>query len=417
MHPFTAAILLALTLATATQLWLALRHARHVAAHRDAVPAAFSSRITPAAHQKAADYTVAKTRLGMIDALVGVLLLLAFTLGGGLQALSTAWAGVFEPGSHAHGIALVLSVVAISSLIDLPFGLYRTFVIEARFGFNRMTLALYFTDMAKQLALGLAIGIPLLAGVLWLMAQMGEHWWLWVWAAWVAFSLLLHFLFPIFILPLFNKFTPLDNPDLKGRIEALLVKCNFRAQGLYVVDGSKRSSHGNAYFTGFGATRRIALFDTLIERLSPPEIEAVLAHELGHFSLKHVIKRMLLMFAASFVFFALLGYLIDQQWFYSGLHVATPSTAMALILLSMVMPLFTFVLQPLASMYSRRHEYEADAYAARHAASEDLVHALVKLYQDNASTLTPDPLHSAFYDSHPPAALRIARLQSAGVTL
>jgi len=249
---------------------------------------------------------------------------------------------------------------------------------------------------------------------LWLMNGMGEHWWLWVWAAWVAFSLLLHFLFPVFILPLFNKFTPLDDQELKGRIEGLLTKCGFRAQGLYVVDGSKRSSHGNAYFTGFGATRRIALFDTLIARLSPTEIEAVLAHELGHFSLKHVVKRMLLMFAASFVFFALLGYLIDQPWFYSGLNVSTPSTAMALLLLSMVMPAFTFLLQPLASLYSRSHEYEADAYAARHAAPDDLVHALVKLYQDNASTLTPDPLHSAFYDSHPPAALRISRLKTLG---
>jgi STE24 endopeptidase len=412
MHLFTTAFIAALVLATATRLWLAMRQMRHVAAHRGSVPPAFSSRIEQAAHEKAADYTIAKTRLGMADTLVGALMLFAFTLGGGLQWLAEAWARVFQDGGYAHGIALILSVIAISSLVDLPFGLYRTFVTEARFGFNRMTPGLYFADMAKQIALGLVIAVPLLAGALWLVERMGEHWWLWAWAGWVAFSLLLTFLLPMVILPLFNKFSPLQDMELRERIEGLLAKCGFKAKGLYVMDGSKRSSHGNAYFTGFGASRRIVLFDTLIARLSPAEIEAVLAHELGHFKLHHIIKRMLLMFAFSFVFFALLGYLIGQDWFYAGLNVDSPSTAMAFLLLAMVLPSFTFLLQPISSLYSRRHEYQADAYAARHAGAQDLSHALVKLYQDNAATLTPDPLHSAFYDSHPPAALRIARLQA-----
>ena len=414
MHPFTIAFLAALIFATVAQLWLALRQMHHVSRHRGAVPEEFSSSIALSAHEKAADYTLAKGRLGMLDILVGTALLCALTLGGGLQALSDAWAGVFDAGSLAHGIALILSVLAISSLVDLPFGLYRTFVIEARFGFNRMTLGLYLKDMAKNLALGLAIGIPVLAGALWLMAKMGTYWWLWTWSAWMAFALLMTFLWPMFIMPLFNKFSPLEDVALRERIEGLLAKCGFRIRGLYVMDGSKRSSHGNAFFIGFGAARRIVFFDTLIARLSPPEIEAVLAHELGHFALKHIVKRIALMFAASFLFFALLGYLVDQEWFYTGLHVTTPSNAMALVLLMLVTPSFTFLLQPLGSLYSRRHEYQADAYAARHAAPDDLVHALVKLYQDNASTLTPDPLHSAFYDSHPPASLRIARLKSLG---
>lgn len=414
MHPFTIAFLAALTFSTATQVWLALRQMRHVSRHRGAVPAEFSSSIAPAAHEKAADYTLAKTRLGIADTLLGAAVLYAFTLGGGLQALGQAWAGVFDARGLAYGIALILSVAAISSLIDLPLGLYRTFVIEARFGFNRMTLGLYFLDMAKHLALGLAIGVPVLAGALWLMAQMGEYWWLWTWSAWMAFALLMTFLWPMFIMPLFNKFSPLEDASLRQRIEGLLAKCGFRIRGLFVMDGSKRSSHGNAFFIGFGASRRIVFFDTLLARLSPREIEAVLAHELGHFALRHIIKRIALMFAASFVFFALLGHLIDQDWFYAGLYVAMPSNAMALVLLMLVMPSFTFLLQPLGSLYSRRHEYQADAYAARHAAPEDLVQALVKLYEDNASTLTPDPLHSAFYDSHPPAALRIARLKSMG---
>ena len=410
-HPFTLIFLVALATTTTLQLWLAKRHMRNVSAHRNHVPDEFSGSIPLSAHEKAADYTIAKTQLGVLEILAGTVVLLAFTLGGGLEALSLAWTSAFEMGGYGHGIALVLSVAAISSVVDLPFSLYRTFVIEVRFGFNRMTLALYLADLAKQLLLGLTIGVPLLAGALWLMTKMGTYWWLWVWAAWVVFSLLMMVIGPTLIMPLFNKFSPLEDASLRERIEALLAKCGFRAQGLYVMDSSKRSSPGNAFFTGFGAARRIVLFDTLIERLTPPEIEAVLAHELGHFSHRHVLKRMVLMFAASLIFFALLGHLITQDWFFTALNVHSQSTAMALILFSMVVPAFTFALHPLTSLYSRRHEYEADAYAAQHASARDLVQALVSLYQDNAATLTPDPLHSAFYDSHPPAALRIVRLR------
>ena len=410
-HPFTLIFLVALATTTTLQLWLAKRHMRNVSAHRNHVPDEFSGSIPLSAHEKAADYTIAKTQLGVLEILAGTVVLLAFTLGGGLEALSLAWTSAFEMGGYGHGIALVLSVAAISSVVDLPFSLYRTFVIEVRFGFNRMTLALYLAALAKQLLLGLTIGVPLLAGALWLMTKMGTYWWLWVWAAWVVFSLLMMVIGPTLIMPLFNKFSPLEDASLRERIEALLAKCGFRAQGLYVMDSSKRSSHGNAFFTGFGAARRIVLFDTLIERLTPPEIEAVLAHELGHFSHRHVLKRMVLMFAASLIFFALLGHLITQDWFFTALNVHSQSTAMALILFSMVVPAFTFALHPLTSLYSRRHEYEADAYAAQHASARDLVQALVSLYQDNAATLTPDPLHSAFYDSHPPAALRIVRLR------
>jgi STE24 endopeptidase len=412
MHAFTLAFLAALALATATRLWLAARHVRHVAANRSAVPAEFAGSITLGAHQKAADYTVAKTRLHMLDAVVGAAVLLAFTLGGGLQALFDGWAGVFAAGGYAHGIALILSVAAISGLIDLPFTLYRTFVVEARFGFNRMTVALFVADLAKQVAIGLVLGVPLLFCVLWLMARMGSLWWLYVWITWIGFNLLMLLVYPSFIAPLFNRFSPLEDASLKARIERLLAKCGFRSKGLFVMDGSKRSSHGNAYFTGFGASKRIVFFDTLLARLAPPEVEAVLAHELGHFKLRHVWKRIAWLFVASLAFLALLGWLIGEPWFYSSLGVESHSTAMALLLFVMVAPAFTFFLQPLGSLYSRKHEYEADAYAASHADAADLVRALVKLYQDNAATLTPDPVHSAFYDSHPPAGLRIARLQS-----
>jgi STE24 endopeptidase len=413
MHAFTVAFLAALALASATRLWLALRHIRHVRANRGAVPAAFDESITLAAHQKAADYTVAKTRLHMLDALVGAGALLAFTLGGGLQALFDLWAQVFAAGGYAHGIALILSVAAITALVDLPFAVYRTFGIEARFGFNRMTAALFLADLAKQTVIGLALGVPLLFCVLWLMAKMGTLWWLYVWITWIGFNILMLLVYPTFIAPLFNRFSPLEDATMKERIERLLAKCGFRSKGLYVMDGSRRSSHGNAYFTGFGAAKRIVFFDTLLSRLAPTEVEAVLAHELGHFRLRHVWKRVAWLFLASLGFLALLGWLIDQPWFYSGLGVESRSTALALLLFFMAVPVFTFLLQPLGSLYSRKHEYEADAYAARHADPGDLVQALVKLYQDNAATLTPDPVHSAFYDSHPPAALRIARLRAA----
>jgi len=412
MHWFTAVFIAALALTAVIRLWLSRRHIRFVLANRDAVPAEFSSSIPLAAHQKAADYTAAKTRLGMLETLAGAVLLLGLTLGGGLQLLSEAWERAFEAGGYAHGIALITSVALVSSAIDLPFALYRTFVIEARFGFNRTSLALFFADLAKQAALGALLLLPLVFCFLWLMARMGSLWWLYAWATWVAFSLVVQFLYPTVFVRWFNKFSPLEDASLRSRIEGLLAKCGFRSRGLFVMDGSKRSSHGNAYFTGFGAAKRIVLFDTLVSRLAPPEIEAVLAHELGHFSHRHVWKRMGLAFGASLALLWLLGWLIGQEWFYAALGVRSRSTAMALVLFFMVVPVFTFLLQPLASWYSRLHEFEADAYAARVADPRDLARALVKLYEDNAATLTPDLLHSAFYDSHPPALLRIARLHT-----
>jgi len=410
---FTWVFLAALLAATGTRLWLAARQMRHVRAHRDAVPESFAGTIPLAAHQKAADYTVAKVRAGMLDVLINAALLLILTLGGAIQWLSDRWSALAESGGLAHGVALIVTVVLLLSLLELPLAVYRTFVIEARFGFNRMTLALFLADLAKQALISAALGIPLLLLVLWLMAKMGALWWIWVWLAWTGFNLLVLLIYPTFIAPLFNKFSPLADMELAKRIESLLERCGFRSSGLYVMDGSKRSSHGNAYFTGFGAAKRIVFFDTLLSRLAPGEIEAVLAHELGHFKRHHVWKRIVVLFAASFALLWALGQLIDQPWFYAGLNVSTQSTATALLLFVLVTPVFTFFLQPLSSLHSRRHEFEADAYAAAHSSATELVQALVKLYQDNAATLTPDPLHSAFYDSHPPAATRIARLRTA----
>jgi len=413
MNAFTAVFLAALAAATATRLWLAMRQVRHVRAHRGAVPDTFAGAIPLASHQKAADYSVAKVRLGIADVAVGAAALLALTLGGVLQGIADALAGALDPAGLWHGVALIVAVMLVLSAVELPLSVYRTFVVEERFGFNRMTPALFVVDLLKNTAVGAALGIPLLVLVLWLMERMGERWWLWVWVAWMAFNLLVLLVYPTFIAPLFNKFTPLDDPAVARRIEALLARCGFRASGLYVMDGSKRSAHGNAYFTGFGAAKRIVLFDTLLARLAPTEVEAVLAHELGHFKRHHVWKRVAVLFAASLGLLWALGQLAVQPWFYEGLNVTTRSTAMALLLFFLVLPSFTFFLQPLGSLVSRRHEYEADAYAASHAGAQDLVQALVKLYQDNAATLTPDPLHSAFYDSHPPAAARIARLRTA----
>jgi STE24 endopeptidase len=352
-----------------------------------------------------------------VEVCVSAALVLALTFGGLVQWLSDAWARVARPAfsehSIAHGVALVVSVVVLLSLAELPLVLYRTFAVEARFGFNRMTPTLFLIDLAKQTLISAALGIPLLALVLWLMARTGELWWIWVWLAWTAFNLLVLLIYPSFIAPLFNRFSPLADRALAERVESLLARCGFRSSGLYVMDGSKRSSHGNAYFTGFGAAKRIVFFDTLLARLAPAEIEAVLAHELGHFKRHHVWKRVAVLFAASFALLWVLGRLIGEDWFYAGLNVGTHSTATALLLFVLAVPVFTFFLQPLLSLHSRRHEFEADAYAASHSNGAELVHALVKLYQDNASTLTPDPIHSAFYDSHPPAATRIARLRPA----
>ena len=405
---FSLVFALALGLMIALRVWLALRQIRHVQAHRNTVPQQFADRVELAAHQKAADYGTVRTRFGLILLAVETLVLLTYTFGGGLQALHEFWTARLD--GLYYGVALIFSVTLISSLIDLPFSLYTQFVIEERFGFNRMTLKLFCLDLIKQTALGLVIGTPVLLAVLWLMAQMGSLWWLYVWLFWCGFNLLILFVYPTWIAPLFNKFTPLDNAPLKARIEALLVRCGFATSGLFVMDGSKRSAHGNAYFTGFGKTKRIVFFDTLLGRLQPAEVEAVLAHELGHFKHRHVIKRIVMIFALSLGFLALLGPLMTVDWFYLGLGVSAQGTALALILFFQVVPVFTFLFTPLMSGLSRRHEFEADRYAAVHASAEALVQALVKLYEDNAATLTPDPVHSLFYDSHPPAALRISRL-------
>ena len=408
---FTLIFLIAFALTLSGRLWLTLRQIRHVAEHRGAVPADFAERISLAAHQKAADYTVDRNRLAIVTTLVDAALLIALTLGGGLAWLHDFWNA--RLGGLPYGLALIFSIMLISAIVDLPFSLYRQFVIESRYGFNRMTFGLFCADLAKQTLLGVLIGTPVILAVLWLMGAMGPHWWLYVWLFWCAFNLLALFIYPTWIAPLFNKFSPLEEGEMKSRIEALLARCGFRSSGLFVMDGSKRSSHGNAYFTGFGNNKRIVFFDTLLARLAVPEIEAVLAHELGHFRRRHVVKRIVVMFIGALGFLWLLGQLIDAPWFYAGLGVPAQSTALALILFFLAIPVFTFPLSPLLSHLSRRHEFEADAYAAEHAAAGDLVRALVKLYEDNASTLTPDPLHSLFYDSHPPAAQRIARLQGA----
>ncbi len=411
MNAFSIVFLCALALTTGLRLWLALRHLDHVASQRDVVPPAFAADIDTGTHRKAADYTCAKTRLAIAGLLLEIAIVLWLTFGGGLQMFQDGVQSSLDS-SLARGIALIVVVTLVTQAIELPISLYRTFRIEERFGFNKITPKLFFADLLKHALLTAVIGIPLVACVLWLMERSGGLWWIYAWLVWVVFNVLVLAIYPTWIAPLFNKFSPLQDAELRARIERLLHKCGFKVQGLMVMDGSRRSSHGNAYFTGFGKTKRIVFFDTLLARLEPLEIEAVLAHELGHFKLKHVIKRMLWVFGASLVFLAILAWLMNTGWFYSGLNVATPSTAMALMLFFLIVPYFTFLAQPLLSGYSRRHEFEADRYAAQNASGPALVSALVKLYKDNASTLTPDPLHSAFYDSHPPATLRIARLQA-----
>ncbi|MFM9437489.1 STE24 endopeptidase [Janthinobacterium sp. CG_23.3] len=407
-----------LLLTLVVRFWLASRHIRHVLANRAAVPPEFAEKIRLAAHQKAADYTVAKTKLGLLALLVNSAVLIGFTLLGGLQWLSIEVFKLAGPGM-AYQLGLLVAFAAISGLLDLPFDYYKQFKLEQRFGFNKMSKALFFADMAKGLLLGAAIGLPLIWVVLTLMEKTGGLWWLYAWLVWSGFQLLMMVLFPSVIAPLFNKFTPLADESLKTRIEGLMQRVGFASKGLFVMDGSKRSAHGNAYFSGFGANKRIVFFDTLLARLAPQEIEAVLAHELGHFKLKHIVKRIGMMFAISLAFLALLGYLKNQLWFYTGLGVdplllaGQPNDAMALILFMLALPVFTFLLGPLTSLSSRKHEFEADAFAASHTDARDLVSALVKMYEDNASTLTPDPLHSAFYDSHPPASVRIRQLNLA----
>lgn len=406
---FAAAIVLTLCL----RLWLAWRHARHVAAHRAAVPAAFAGSITLEDHQKAADYTRARLTLGVVELLVETALLVALTLGGGLQFLYSHAARIFTADSIPHGLLFFTALALVSFVIDLPFSLWRTFVTEARFGFNKTKLGTFILDLFKGGLVAAAVGLPVAAVVLWLMRASGPQWWVWVWAFWLGFQLLAMVLYPILIAPIFNKFTPLADGPLKTRIEALLGRCGFRSSGLFVMDGSKRSAHGNAYFTGFGAAKRIVFFDTLIEKLAPEEVEAVLAHELGHFKLRHLWQRIGVLSVTSLVFLALLGTLTTEPWFYAGLGMQAQGAAPALVLFLYALPVFLFPLTPLTSLWSRIHEFQADAYAAHHARAADLVSALVKLFRDNANTLTPDPLYSAFYDSHPPAPIRIARLQSA----
>lgn len=411
MTLFALVFLAALMLATALRLWLARRHIAYIGSHRDRVPAEFSADITLEAHQRAADYTCAKTRLAMASVVLEMAIVVGLTFGGGLQALhelTAAWV----PAGIGRGLVLIALVTALMTAAELPLGLYRTFRIEERFGFNRVTPRLFFIDLAKSVLIAAAFGLPLAACVLWLMEKMGPYWWIYAWLVWIVFNLFMLAIYPTWIAPLFNRFSPVQDAELKERVERLLARCGFKVKGLMVMDGSRRSSHGNAYFTGFGKSKRIVFFDTLLSRLHPAEVEAVLAHELGHFKLRHVAKRMAWIFFVSLGFLWLLGHLAQQDWFFHGLNVAEPSMAMALILFFIVMPSFTFLLQPLGAMYSRKHEFEADQYAAANASAGDLVSALVKLYRDNASTLTPDPAHSAFYDSHPPALARIARLRT-----
>jgi STE24 endopeptidase len=414
---FAAALLASL----GVKFWLATRQMRHVAAHRNAVPPAFAATITLAAHQRAADYTLAKGRFGLLTMAFGAAVLLGWTLLGGVDTLNAALRDTVQPrwGDMAYQLALLICFALIGGVLDLPFELYSTFRIEQQFGFNRMTWKLYLADMLKGVVVGALIGLPIAALMLWIMGATGGLWWLWAWGAWMGFNLLVLVLYPTVIAPLFNKFEPLADESLKARVQALMARCGFAAKGLFVMDGSKRSAHANAYFTGFGASKRVVFFDTLLSKLSPDEVEAVLAHELGHFKHKHVIKRIASMFAISLAGFALLGWLSTQVWFYAGLgvrpSVGAPNDAVALLLFLLVTPVFGYFVSPLFAQLSRRHEFEADAYACQQASGGDLASALLKLHEDNASTLTPDPFYVRFYYSHPPASERLAALARASV--
>ncbi|MEO7127401.1 MAG: M48 family metallopeptidase [Rhodoferax sp.] len=414
----TLVFAVALAAGLLVKFWLASRQIRHVAQHRDTVPGAFAKTVTLAAHQKAANYTVAKARFGLLEMAFGAAVLLGWTLLGGLHALNQlllSWLG----GGMLQQLALLAAFAAISGLIDLPGAWYQTFVIEQRYGFNKMTLGLWLADLGKSTLVGAAIGLPIVALILWLMGALPASpwwmsWWLVAWAVWMGFNLLLLVIYPTFIAPLFNQFKPLDDEVLKSRVTTLMQRCGFAAKGLFVMDGSKRSAHANAYFTGFGAAKRVVFYDTLLAKLSPAEVDAVLAHELGHFKHKHVIKRIVSMFAISLAGFALLGWLSTRVWFYTGLGVnpnmAAPNNALALLLFALVVPVFSIFVSPLFAQLSRRHEFEADAYAVAQTSGQDLSAALLKLFEDNASTLTPDPLFVKFYYSHPPASERLARM-------
>jgi STE24 endopeptidase len=409
MNWITLIFLLALVLSLAIQFWLNRRQILHVQRHRNAVPDAFKQRIPLEAHQKAADYTVTRLRLGVLEMGMGAVLLLIWTLGGGLQLVDSFWRSM-NLSPLLTGVVVIFSILIISSLLELPFAIYRTFVIEQRFGFNRTTPGVFISDQMKQLLIMLILGVPLATLVLWLMQDADPLWWLYVWAVWMGFSLLMLWAWPAFIAPIFNKFEPLKDQLLKQRIEDLLTRCGFQSNGVFVMDGSRRSSHGNAYFSGLGTNKRIVFFDTLLKSLNPDEVEAVLAHELGHFKRRHIQKRIISMAVLSLAGLAILAWLINLSEFYSGLGVREASTYMALILFMMVSPIFSLYLQPLLAHFSRKHEFEADDYAAQQSDAAILIQALVKLYEENASTLTPDPIYSAFHDSHPPAPVRVAHL-------
>jgi STE24 endopeptidase len=410
----TTAFILAVLAGTAIELWLSQRQLRAVLNHRTSVPAPFAHNVSAEEHRKAADYTIAKVRLGRLSAAVDAALVLLLTLGGGIALIDGGWrhSALTEPWL---GVLVIASVALIVQLVSLPLSLWRTFVLEARFGFNRMTAGLFVADLLKGWGLALALGGPLVIATLLLMQRAGPWWWLWAFGLWLAFMFLMTWAWPVFIAPLFNRFSPLADQDLKTRIEALLRRCGFASKGVFVVDNSRRSSHGNAYFTGIGRHKRIVFFDTLLERLAPPEVEAVLAHELGHFRLKHVRKRLLVSIATTFAGLALLGWLTARPAFYQALGVPVPSAHAALLLFMLVVPAFTFFLTPIAALWSRRHEFEADAFATHYASATELAAALVKLHKDNASTLTPDPVYAAFYYSHPPPLARIARLRAAAL--
>ena len=416
---FTLVFAAALALGLLAKFYLASRQIRHVAQHRDRVPAAFADTVPLQAHQKAADYTVAKTQFGLLEMAVGSAVLLGWTLLGGIDALNQM---IGKLGLDAYGalwpqLALLAAFGVVSGLLDLPFTLYSTFKIEERFGFNKMTFRLWLSDLVKASLVGLVVGLPIVALILWLMGSAGSLWWLWAWSAWMGFNLLVLVLYPTVIAPLFNKFKPLEDETLKARVTALMQRCGFAAKGLFVMDGSKRSAHANAYFTGFGAAKRVVFYDTLLKQLSPGEVDAVLAHELGHFKHKHIIKRIVSMFAMSLAGFALLGWLSTQVWFFTGLGVrpslAGANDALALLLFLLVAPLFSFFVSPVFAQFSRKHEFEADAYAVSQTDGKDLQSALLKLYKDNASTLTPDPVFVKFYYSHPPASERLGRMNPA----
>jgi STE24 endopeptidase len=413
MHIFTWLFIIAVVITAGVQLWLSLRQAKHVGEHRSTVPAEFADKITLEEHQKAADYTKVKGSFGRLQLVIGTVVLFLWTLGGGLNWLDQLWRTA-DLGPLATGVAVLISFSLISSLIDIPSSLYSTFNIEERFGFNKSTLKTFFVDMIKGAALAMIIGIPLILLVLWLMESAGDFWWLYAWIALTAFSIIMMWAYPKFIAPIFNKFKPLEEGEVLDRLTSLLKRTGFNSDGVFVMDGSKRSSHGNAYFTGFGKTKRIVFFDTLLKHLSPTQVEAVLAHELGHFKRKHVLKGMIASMTMTLIGFAILAWLMNQAWFYSAFGIEQPSTYMALILFMLVSPAFTFFIGPIMARWSRKHEFEADEFAAKESDANELISALVSLYKKNAGTLTPDPLYSAFYDSHPPASIRIAHLKSVG---